>query len=481
LLLLFVAVNVSVWAAAIYFHRIPGVAAPPMKTAPPPYNPGVTLTEILVTDLRGEKPLEYRANGYPPPFDSVPRYRTLRRKTISPPGALFHVRFSYGDGTTNEIALLRETERLIILCGDERSLNGDERNATNEDIVDFLDSAWAMDICADLRSYDPDEFARGMARREELGDKLTEELCDQLTRPEVFGGHAEPRLRLLLRPTQGVPLQIGPSLFGFNPKGDQRAELIRDALLDQLQACYSLRPELRESRVNSQVGPICDLLFWLMNAESDDHLTEMLATTTAPSWNLLDLSRRRASMPAVEAPSLDCITGMTDAEIAAASQRLQENVDGQVREWLTLRKELTAMTAEARLEYTINAWDAYLGANWERFSDSIWGTNLREDAWSRIVSLGPPAAPLARQRERDCVGLLDRAFWHSITVYLGDEIDYKLIARLIKERESPDTVYSSYRQFAKLILQAGNVTDIPAKYPELANIYHSPLDGRAAR
>jgi hypothetical protein len=216
-----------------------------------------------------------------------------------------------------------------------------------------------------------------------------------------------------------------------------------------------------------------------MNAESDDRLNQILATAVAPSWSLLDLSRRRAAMPPVDAPSLDCITGMTDAEIAAASRRLQGNVDRQVREWLLLHAKLAALSPEARLEFTMNAWDEHLSTNWERFNDSVWGPKMRAESWSRIVSLGPPAAPLVRQREADCVGLLDRAYWHAVAVFLGDEIDYKLVARLINEPDESDTIYSRYRQMAKLILQAGKVRDIPVKYPELASIYHSPLDGVA--
>jgi hypothetical protein len=270
-LLVLVAVNVSVWAAAFYFHRVPGVAVPPMKTAPPLYDPGATLTEVLVTDLRGDQPREYRVADYPP-FDSQQRYRTLRRKTVPPPGALFHVSFSYADGKTNEIALLREAERLMILCGDAQSLHGDERSVTNEGVLDFLDSAWAMDIIADLRSYDPDEFARGLKRREERGDELTKELLDQLNKPEIFGGRVVPRLRLLLRPTQGVPLQFGPSLFGYNPEGDRRAELLRDGMLDHLEAIYTLPPRQRSSLSHSEEKPICDVLYWLMNAEPDNRL-----------------------------------------------------------------------------------------------------------------------------------------------------------------------------------------------------------------
>lgn len=473
-LLLLVAVNVSLWAVAVFFYRIPGVAVPPMKTDPGASNPRAALTEVVVTDLRGNAPREYRAAGYPPPFNSVPHYRSWREKTPAPSGALYHVRFTYDDRTTNEFAVLREGEQLRVLCGDEAS-------PADEVLIDYLDSAWAMDILADLRSYDPDEFARGMARREELGDKLTEELLDQLIKPEVFGGHVVPRLRLLLRPTQGVPLQSGPSLFGYKPGDDPRAAVIGKRLLQQLRTCYSAPLEQRTASTFSEHGPICDLLYWLLDGKGDDELTDILATATSPGWVLLDLSRRRASMPAVEAPSLDCITGMTDAEIAAASQRLQKNVDQQVRDWLTLRKELAALSPEARLESTMDAWDEHLEANWERFSDSVWGSKLRSESWLRIASLGPSAAPLTRQRARDSIGLLDRAFWHSINVYLGDEIDHKLVARLINERESSDTVYSSYRQMAKLILQAGFVTDIPVKYPELANVYGSPLDGRAAR
>jgi hypothetical protein len=176
---------------------------------------------------------------------------------------------------------------------------------------------------------------------------------------------------------------------------------------------------------------------------------------------------------------VDCVSGMTDAEVAQTIRYVQKQVDNQVRDWLSLRKKLLAMTQEARLEYTMEAWDEYLGENWERFSNSVWGSNLRADSWSRIVSLGPPAAPLARQRESDCVGLLDRAFWHAVVVYLGGDIDYKLVARLITEPDQSDSANSCYRQMAKLILQAGKVGDISVKYPELANIYHSPLDGRA--
>jgi hypothetical protein len=175
--LLLVAANASVWAA-YYFRQLPGMGAPPPKTANTRAH--ALLTEIIVTDLRGEAPRDYRAASFPPPLMRVRPYYDARRKTPPPPDALFHVRCTYDDRTTSEFAVERDGKQLVVLCGDDIQ-------PAPTGLLDFLDSAWAMDIVADLRSYDPDEFTRGLACREERGDELTQELLDQLNRYEVFG------------------------------------------------------------------------------------------------------------------------------------------------------------------------------------------------------------------------------------------------------------------------------------------------------
>lgn len=458
--LLLVAVNASVWAA-YYFRQLPGMVAPPLKTANTRAH--ALLTEIIVTDLRGDEPRDYRAASFPPPLMRVSPYYNSRRKTPPPPGALFHLRCTYDDRTRSEIAVKRNGKQFVVLCGD------DSRPAP-AGLIDFLDSAWAMDIVADLRSYDPDEFARGLARREERGDELTQELLDQLKKYDVFGGDVVPRLKHLLRPTRGAPLKIGPDMLGFRFGAEPRAAAVQKGLFAYLRHCHSVAENDPEGAGYAWVEyrPACDLLFWIADRQGEEDVADLLAAS--PNWTLLELSRRLAGMPREADGERDfCPTGETEESQKRFARSEQARVKKATQAWLAERDKLAAMTLDDRLEYVVAAWDEEL----RRQPDDFQGGSanwIRPDAWLRMIRLGEDVKPHAVYQLRWTSSLIDRALWHAVAVHFGEKVDDKLIAELIAAPFNPRHPNAPEKRMAKLVLRAARVTDIDVKYPDLRNV-----------
>jgi hypothetical protein len=425
------------------------------------------LSDILITDLRGDAPRKYRAMTVPLRYGPEQPYLNLRRAT--PPGkdALYHVRFAYDDTSSNEIVVLRRGERHLVACGAMQF-------AASDGLLDFLDSAWAMDIVASLRSYDPDEFANGLACRDKSGDALSAELCDQLMKPEVFG-FVVPQLRLLLRPTPGAPQHTGPSLVGCDLAGQPQAELVRKRLIEYLRTAHSPYQPDRPYR-DLEHGAVCSLLYRLADDRDREAVAELVASSLGPNHRrreLLDLDRRFACLPPLPGPPGRC-GNQTEEEAKRGGQLESERISAEIQAWLKYRAELAAMSPDDRLRHVVGVWDEFLDSHWERFVD-LTQDNLRIECWSRIAALGKEVMPLAKVRQEEALHPMHRAIWHAVLVELGEKIDLHLVAQLISAGER------SSLHMAKLILRAGNVPDIDERFPELKPVACWAFDGCAMR
>jgi hypothetical protein len=139
------------------------------------------------------------------------------------------------------------------------------------------------------------------------------------------------------------------------------------------------------------------------------------------------------------------------------------------KEWLAEETRLDEMTPEVRLEYLVDKWDELLGKQPQDFH-ALGGSNnwVRGKAWSRIVALGKPVVPLARDRLARTAGLVDEAFWHAVLVHFrAADVDHKLVDRLLESGRLRNGSDPSGRIMAKLILTAAGTADIDVKYPEL--------------
>ena len=110
----------------------------------------------------------------------------------------------------------------------------------------------------------------------------------------------------------------------------------------------------------------------------------------------MNLLRDLAAYPSVEEANLDCVTGMTKAEIHAASRQLNLGVRQRMDQWLATQKELDEMAQEQRTRSAIHAWDEHLEKRREQFDESYqvpYFDRQRIEAWSRLVSLGESVVP----------------------------------------------------------------------------------------
>jgi hypothetical protein len=458
-----VAINASLWA---YFYLRGGhLTRPVVKPSPGHTVQSVPLIAGIVTDLKAPGQPKHRLSSYPLRMDPNQPFRTRRVTTEPGKDAHYHVRLEFDDGKACEFVIDGPETSPILVCGDYM-------NEADQKLIDFLDSAWSMDILHQLASYDPDEFRQGLARREEAGDKLTLELCDQLGKPETFGGHTVWQLRLLLEPTPGSV--GGPPLFDFDPTSDRRAALIRERLLNYLRTCHSEARKREGGHFDQEHGAACDLLYRLVTAEDRPELRRILASSTGPNqriFELLQLHWRLASHPDTYRPRYSCPTGETAERMAAFGKAEHERTLLAVKDWLAEEVRLDRMAPEARLEHLVQKWDELL----EERKDFhfLGGSNnwLRPKAWSRIVALGQPVVPLAKDRFDHTADPIDEAFWHAVLVHFrAAEVDHRLVARLLEGGRRRNDGDQADRIMARLILTAAETTDIEVKYPELRYI-----------